>query len=99
MMACVPVGATNRYKCPLTEACWALIQPTRYKCLTFVSVGGSARYKCEANTFVPGQDTTRYKCRHICTGSCLGPVQMCNGYNSFFFPLPGAPPHSSSSSL
>jgi hypothetical protein len=56
---------TNRYKCPLTEARRDLIQPTWYKCLTFVPVGGSALYKCEANTFVPGQDTTQYKCGHI----------------------------------
>jgi hypothetical protein len=30
MMVFVPVGATNRYKCPLSEARRRLIQPTRY---------------------------------------------------------------------
>jgi hypothetical protein len=58
----VQVGATNQYKCPLTETRRGLIQLTRYKCLTFVPVGGSARYKCEdktptginMRTFIPG---------------------------------------------
>jgi hypothetical protein len=72
----VLVGATNWYKCPITEARRDLIHPTQYKCLTFVPVGGSVRYKCDVLTFIPGQDTTWYKCRHICTGPCLGPVQM-----------------------
>jgi hypothetical protein len=98
MRTFVPVGATNRYKCPLIWARWGLIQPNWYKGLTFVSVAGSDWYKREAITFVPGEDTTQYKCRHMCTGPCLVLVQMCNGYNSFF-PSAQAPPHSSSSSL
>jgi hypothetical protein len=41
MMTFVPIGATNRYKCPLTKFRRGLIQPTRYKCLIFVPFGGS----------------------------------------------------------
>jgi hypothetical protein len=40
---------------------------------------------------LPVAPTAKYKCEHICTGLCLGPVQMCNDYNCFFFPLPKAP--------
>jgi hypothetical protein len=70
-----------------------LIQSNRFKCLTFVPVGGSDRYKYEAITFVPGKDSSRYKCMHSCTSSCLGLVQMCNDYNAFFF-LPARAPSS-----
>jgi hypothetical protein len=69
----VPVGATNRYKCPLTEPRHGLTQPNRSKSLTFV----------------PGEDTTWYKCMHICTGPCLGLVQMCNAI------IPPPPPRPS----
>jgi hypothetical protein len=62
----------------------------------FVAGGGSDRYKCEAITFVPVVATDRYKCENICTRSCYGPIQVCNGYPP---PRPGPPPHSSSSSL
>jgi hypothetical protein len=47
MRALVPVGATTRYKCPFTGVRRGLVQPTRYKCLTFV----------------PGSDLFRFKCR------------------------------------
>jgi hypothetical protein len=46
----------------------------------FVAGGGSDRYKCEAITFVPVVATDRYKCENICTRSCYGPIQVCNGY-------------------
>jgi hypothetical protein len=68
MIAFVAVGSTERYKCPLTKTRRGLIQPTWYKCLTFVPIGGSARYKYEASTLVPGEATApglnsaRYKC-------------------------------------
>jgi hypothetical protein len=88
-----------RYKWPLTGPRQGHLQPTRYKCLTFVPGGGSAWYKCEAGTFVPIGATARYKCEAICTGPCGGSAQTCNGYICFFFHLPEPPPPHSSSSL
>jgi hypothetical protein len=61
IIAFVLGGATAWYKCPLAGASRGLLQPTRYKCHTFVPVGGSDRYKCEDDTFVSGGDTPRYK--------------------------------------
>jgi hypothetical protein len=49
-------------------------------------------YKCEASTFVPVGATARYKYEHICTGSCCGPVHICNGYFFFFFFPPARAP-------
>jgi hypothetical protein len=99
IIAFVPGGATMRYKWPLTGPRQGHLQPTRYKCLTFVPGGGSAWYKCEAGTFVPIGATARYKCEAICTGPCGGSAQTCNGYICFFFHLPEPPPPHSSSSL
>jgi hypothetical protein len=43
MMAFVLVGATNRYKCPLTEARRGLIQSTQYKCELVAPTGTNVR--------------------------------------------------------
>jgi hypothetical protein len=75
MPSFVPVGATVRYKWPLTWAGRGLLLATRYKCLTFVPSGGSARYECAGLAFIPGRATTRYKRGVICTGPNFAPVK------------------------
>jgi hypothetical protein len=48
---------------------------------TFIPSGGSARYKCEANTyFVSGRATTRYKCEAFVPGWLEeAPTRPCEG--------------------
>jgi hypothetical protein len=41
---------------------------SRYKYLTFVPGGDSTRYKCAGLTFMSDEATTWYKCSDICTG-------------------------------
>jgi hypothetical protein len=77
-----------------------MTQPNRHKCLTFVPVGGSDWYKCEAITFVPGEDTTRYKCMHIFVSARVLVWDKCaTAIIPSSSPLAEPPPHSSSSSL
>jgi hypothetical protein len=89
----VPVGGTNRYKCPLTGPRRCHLLATWYKCHTFVPGGGFGRYKCEAITFVPVVATDRYRVL-LWTGTGVQRL-----FSPSFPPCPSPPPHSSSSSL
>jgi hypothetical protein len=71
---------------PLTWARPCLLLATRYKCLTFVPDGGSARYECAGLTFIPGRATTRYKCGFICIRPNFAPVKKIS------HPLSRTPP-------
>jgi hypothetical protein len=75
----VSVGGTHRYKYPLTGTRRGLFFPTRYKCLTFVTVVAppgtnvlsshlyqvGARPGINVGTFVLGKKKTRYKYHSI----------------------------------
>jgi hypothetical protein len=67
--------------------------------IAFVPDGATVRYQWPLTTTSRPPPTQPVQMPHICTGPCLGPVQMCNGYNCFFLPLPKPPPHYFSSSL
>jgi hypothetical protein len=74
----------------LTRVRWGHIQMTRYKWLIFITVGGSAQYTCVGPTFIMVRDHHRpvQICAHLYP--FLGPIHMCNDYNSFS-PLPERP--------
>jgi hypothetical protein len=103
LVSCIFGPSTNNYICtrwshwpvqPLTGVRRCHLPPHPVQ-MPHICIGWWLRLvKCEANTFVSFGATARYKCEHICTGPCGGPVQMCNDYFSF-----SPPPHSSSSSL